>query len=69
MAFYYPGTRDGFVVAVNGGNGRYAVIDAMDLLDDRSPIPLFARERKSPVAVWLRALLDAAYAGKLGQKQ
>jgi hypothetical protein len=68
LAFYYPGTRDGFVVMVNGGNGRYAVIDALDLLDDRRRSRVRAKDRKSPVAVWLRALLDAAYAGTLGRQ-
>ncbi len=65
LAYFYPRTRDAVVVLANGGNGRYAVIDALDLLDDRSPIATFAETHRSPVAVWLRALLDAAYAGKL----
>ena len=69
LAYYYPRTRAGVVVLVNGGNGRYAELDALDLLDDHPPIPSFAKARRSPLAVWLRSLLDAAYAGKLpGQK-
>jgi CubicO group peptidase (beta-lactamase class C family) len=69
IAYFYPKTRDGVIVLVNGGNGRYAVIDAVDLLDDHSPIPAFAKAHRSPIGGWLRALLDAAYAGTLpGQK-
>jgi hypothetical protein len=65
LAYFYPETQDGFVILVNGGSGRYAVIDAADLLDDHSPIPAFTAARRSPIGTWLRALLDAAYAGKL----
>ena len=50
---------------VNGGSGRFAVSDALDLLDQASPIRAFADVRRSPVAVWLRALLEAAYAGQV----
>ena len=65
LAYFYPKTRDGVVVLVNGGSGRFAVTDALDLLDDQSPIERFARARRSPIAAWLSALLEAAYAGKL----
>ena len=64
LAYYYPRTHDGFVVLVNGGNGRYAELDALDLLDDHPAIPSFAQARGSPLAAWFRALLDAAYAGQ-----
>ena len=69
MAYFYPDTRDGIIVMVNGGSGRFAVSDALDLLDQRSPIKAFADAHRSPVAVWLRALLDAAYAGAIREKK
>jgi CubicO group peptidase (beta-lactamase class C family) len=65
LAYFYPKTQDGYVILVNGGSGRYAVIDAADLLDDRSPIPSYRAAHRSPIGTWLRALLDAEYAGKL----
>jgi CubicO group peptidase (beta-lactamase class C family) len=68
LAYFYPGTQDGYVVLINGGNGRYAETDALDLLDDRSPVPAFAGGKGSPLAAWMRALLDAAYAGKISGK-
>jgi CubicO group peptidase (beta-lactamase class C family) len=68
LAYFYPSTRDGYVVLINGGNGRYAEVDAVDLLDDRSPVRAFAGGRGSPLGAWMRALLDAAYAGKISGK-
>ncbi len=65
LAYFYPSTKDGYVVMINGGNGRYAEIDAIDLLDDRSPIAAFAGTNRSPLGTWLRALLDAAYSGRI----
>ena len=65
LAYFYPRTRDGVIVMVNGGSGRFAVSDALDILDRNSPIRVFAEARRSPVAVWLRALLEAAYAGRV----
>ena len=68
LAYFYPSTRDGYVVLINGGNGRYAEVDAVDLLDDLSPVPGFAGGKGSPLGTWMRALLDAAYAGKISGK-
>lgn len=47
LASFYPDTRDGVVVLINGGSGRFAVTDALDLLDSRSPISRFAAVRRS----------------------
>jgi CubicO group peptidase (beta-lactamase class C family) len=68
LAYFYPRTRDGFIVLINGGNGRYAELDALDLLDDRTPVASFQGTSRSPLATWFRALLDAAYAGTLPQQ-
>jgi CubicO group peptidase (beta-lactamase class C family) len=67
LAYFYPRTRDGFVVLINGGNGRLAELDALDLLDDHAPIASFAGTRTSPLATWFRALLEAAGSGALSR--
>lgn len=68
LAYFYPTTQDGYVVLIDGGKGRYAEADAVDRLDDRSPVPAFANGQGSPLGTWMRALLDAAYAGKISGK-
>jgi CubicO group peptidase (beta-lactamase class C family) len=63
LALYYPHTRDGVVVTLNGGS-RYVIPEAMDLFDSHPPIAAFAGVGRSPWGRWMRTAIDGYLAGK-----